>query len=155
MPGAQSPISPWYEPVPVWDAAYYAGLFDGEGCVMIKMSRCRGREYHTLRVDLSNTHLGVLEELQSVFGGSVSQGDKRRRQCWYWHLSVNDAYRFLLTIQPFARIKAEQIVLALEFRKLTDAYRSRGTTGPRRLDSVAVALREELRLRVQELKRTG
>ena len=59
------------------EKAYYAGLLDGEGCIIISKNRGNPK-WHTpnifyyLEVCISNTNIDILKELKSIFGGSVT-----------------------------------------------------------------------------------
>jgi hypothetical protein len=107
------------------DLAYWAGLFDGEGCVLIARGRNPGRKVvqHWLTVSVSNTDLDVLRELGERFGGSIATDRTRKphwHTCYHWHTSGRIAAAFLSAILPFARVKRAQIELALAFQSSLD-----------------------------------
>jgi len=107
--------------------AYWAGIFDGEGCVMLAVCQRAGcaRPQVSLKVAVSNTHRGVIEELvlafpppsgrviNSYLGGPKDQ--VRRRQQYKWERSGMSAYRFLQMLLPYLIVKQEQAQLAIEF----------------------------------------
>lgn len=105
------------------DAAWVAGLFDGEGCICIvqqKKKENRSRWFE-LAVSLSNTHLQSLERLMRLFGfGRIyrCRASETRRPHYKWGLSTCQAESFLLTVLPYLFIKHRQAELALEFRGL-------------------------------------
>ena len=132
-------------------AEYWAGLFDGEGCVLIASDK--GKSHH-LRVTIVNTHLGVLQQLRHAFGGSLvphhrfSDPRHRRHQpSWTWCATTRNAAEFLELIRDHSIVKQEQIDLALEF------------VGRRRKQSNRPLSDEELNMRsnyvltLKELKR--
>lgn len=102
---------------------YAAGFFDGEGCVNFAVSRyrrngeLRGKAI-SLRVMIGNTDLPILQEFQLTFGGKIHDkvlSSPRAKEAWVWTLTYSEAMPFLRAIQPFVRVKARQIALAIEF----------------------------------------
>lgn len=96
------------------DAAYLAGLIDGEGSIMINPRR----NTITTRLVVTNTHRGVLHWLPEVTGlGKVQahrpEGD-RHRATWMWVVNGDGALSLLTQIEPFMRIKRPQALLAIE-----------------------------------------
>lgn len=103
------------------DAAYLAGLLDGEGSVMLY----RRREAVALRIAIANTHRGVLQWVADVTGvGSVcnqypagpSVLDGRefiRKASYGWHCNADAAESVLLQIRQFMQIKSAQADLGI------------------------------------------
>lgn len=106
------------------DYAYSAGLFDGEGSVLIHHSKYRPAAY-SLRVQVANTHKKSMEFLKRSFGGSVREGRRHHvsrsghKRVWVWSLSHKSAEAFLRKVHPFVKIKLKQVTLALKFREET------------------------------------
>lgn len=112
------------------EAAYLAGIIDGEGSVII---HGRGKSIQ-LRLLITNTHQGVLEWATAVTGvGRVnSQYPARyssidggppvlRRPTYAWACNSDSAESVLKQIQPYMVIKSAQAALAIEVqRKLRD-----------------------------------
>jgi len=97
---------------------YLAGLFDGEGCVRLCFRRKWGQI--SLSVILSNTYRPVLETVKEKYGGSISSsGGKTLATVPCYNLCLRDrlAESLLSDIAPHSIIKADQINLALEFRR--------------------------------------
>jgi len=113
--------------------AYYAGFFDGEGCVRLSKSGSGG---YTLHVKFHITYSPILYELHKIYGGTVSKCDmdKVRNQRTVVIASINkltnpmnfkdrfsydltgeSAYRFLVSILPYCREKKKQVEMAIEF----------------------------------------
>ena len=84
------------------DNAYWAGLFDGEGCVHIS------KDLRHLEISVTQKKTAILSLLKQTFGGNVS-GYKWRA------VSTKNAIRFLESIQPHVIIKANGVKIALEF----------------------------------------
>jgi transposase-like protein len=112
---------------------YVAGLFDGEGYVGV--SHQAAHDSYCLVVSVTNNHLPVLEELQGLYGGSISEprhyGVKAGKGSWTWRAFSVDALAFLRSIEPHVIIKADQVAEALTFpihqvgRRTTQAKRAR------------------------------
>lgn len=96
--------------------AYAAGLFDGEGSVIINRVNAR---VHSLCCTMHLTDRAAIGALHARFGGSlntVKRRAPRHREIWSWRVSGAGAERFLLAIRPFLIVKAAQADLAFEFR---------------------------------------
>lgn len=100
------------------DAAYIAGLVDGEGSVMLT-ERKAGTVH--LRVAVSNTFKPVLEWLGEITGiGSVYRHEPNKsnhKVGWSWRCHSNGAEELLRQIRPFLRIKPFQADLAINFHE--------------------------------------
>lgn len=106
------------------NAPYLAGLFDGEGSIMIKKQARPTRTYFSI-----TTHLALVEgiggnlikELHHRWGGHYSVRTYNRPNCrplHRWHLEDRKAAAFITFIQPHLRLKAAQAMLALELVSL-------------------------------------
>ena len=103
---------------------YLAGLFDGEGCIVLNRFRQakvkKGRIHPTLGFSLivciSNTHLPTLQEVREMYGGNIQTTKGTNRPCYTLRLLQGKKVApFLRDLQPHARIKKSQIDLALEY----------------------------------------
>ena len=97
------------------DLAWFAGFFDGEGCVG---AYTRGRSYRA-SVRVVNTHLPTLEQYSRAFGGritSLTRSQEHHRAAFVWSVTGDDASAFLEAILPFLREKKEQAALWLSLR---------------------------------------
>ncbi len=128
------------------DLSYMAGLLDGEGCIYIGLRQ----GYHALSASVVSLNRAVLDWAATKFGGSVrNRTNGAYKPVSVWSLGSSDTIKLLSAIRPWARIKAAQVWLALEY----DAQRdnSYGTT----VTNEEFALREGFRLALKEAKRTG
>lgn len=105
------------------DLAYIAGFFDGEGCVNFTT---RGKHRSVLvRVLIRNTDLSIIEHIRSLFGGRIEIARFKTKPHWKpsycWRIDADQAVDFLCIIEPYVRIKTEQILLA----QLWSAVRNR------------------------------
>ena len=89
---------------------YIAGLFDGEGSIVIGKT---GPREHELAITITNNYKPVLDEVALQFPGAVN----RNRLCWIYRAGHQAAQEFLEAIYPFLRIKQLRAELALEFRR--------------------------------------
>ncbi len=130
-------------------AIYFAGLFDGEGCIRIGKNRITGHTstpHYYLQVILANQNLAILEELHVLCcGGHLQKGPG----CYRFHLASNMAAKFLLEIQPFSKIKQPEIVVALAFQLLQETNSS---SRKRKSDEYMLIL-DGFRQRLSDLKR--
>lgn len=126
-------------------AAYLAGLVDGEGSIMLNP---RAGGSITSRVVISNTHRGVLDWVAETTGiGNVQAHrpqDARHRAGWMWVTNGDGALSLLEQIRPYMIIKTEQADLAVEAqRRLRDPSTKTG------------AWQMEYSARVSDLNRRG
>ena len=135
------------------EKAYAAGLFDGEGCIMIDKPR-RGKG-HTLVITLAMRESVAVAWLRERWPGSFRPTTKRPKEreaftCWYWRRYTSAAAAFLSDILPYLLTKQTQAQLAIKFqshksfkfgRRLSDDVLSLDESYRTRL----LALREELR----------
>lgn len=113
--------------------AFFAGYFDGEGCVYIGKKKPSGDQQsfvYGLMVSLSSTNPAILVELKHFYGGSIHRHNQRqenRKPAWKWQLSPRLADIFLKDILPFISIKKKEVELAIEFRKRISGPRETNT----------------------------
>ena len=110
------------------NAAYIAGLFDGEGHIQYKqyMRQRRNNEkpYPTwsVRMEVSMTHKSVLLLIHNLLGvGTVTKrkngkGSLGKKQQWRWQCGYRDAYQVCILFWPHAHVKLEKI------QKVIDHY---------------------------------
>jgi hypothetical protein len=100
--------------IPEVQKAYLAGFIDGDGAIMALLERHPAKRFgFRVRVWVKATQLRQTDVawLREELGlGRVRQS----RECWEWLVKDQLQARWLLqTIQPFARVKARQIEIAL------------------------------------------
>lgn len=112
--------------------AYFAGLFDGEGCVMVIRSvGSGGVKGHRIVITVSNTNAAPIDALANAWGGWVLNHKARNpKHSDYkeWSLRGRAAVPFLTAIRPHCLIKGPQIDLAL--RAIATVKRGRGRAVP-------------------------
>ena len=125
------------------DAAYIAGLLDGEGHISVTFDHKR---HHYLEVKITNTNVAVLQFVESVFGGRIwvhSKATPNRLTAYRWGIGGKGLDEFLETIQPFVRIRARQVEAALAFRATVRPFHATGQTA--KLNTCEMEVRERLR----------
>jgi hypothetical protein len=140
------------------DIQYIAGFFDGEGSIGIDARKAKhegGANSYILKVKIAQCvteeSIALLNEIQQEFGGSISKKDNSRKNARWrpaieWTATTRKALVFLEAIAPYARLKAPEIAVALEFqrRRLPKGKRGDGKIVERDLADKA---------RLSELKR--
>ena len=84
------------------EAAYAAGIFDGEGSVSVTRSHV-GR-WPSPQVSVASTDYELMEWLKLRFGGSISTKQPRQPQhslSYDWKLTDRRALHFLQVVRPF------------------------------------------------------
>lgn len=108
------------------DAAYIAGIIDGEGCIGIYGSHLG--VHLSLTVIVVSTHRPLVEWLHGVTGIGHLRTDPppkpRHRQSWRWTIRSKAAAGLLRSIRPRLIVKALQADFAVEF---ADTMTSVGT----------------------------
>jgi hypothetical protein len=112
------------------DIAYLAGLFDGEGCIMIRP--CKGKKYKRGIVYQGKLSIRMVErEALLYFRNKTKVGGfrtdvetDRLRPITTWELGPAAAEELLKILLPHLRVKKEQASMYLKYRDLL-----RGTNG--------------------------
>lgn len=101
------------------DIAYWAGFFDGEGC--ISLDSRKGKRNIIFSVSIGQANPWLIQHLQFTFGGAVkhrsigSCGNKR--PFWIWHAYAKQALLFLEIVCPFLKIKKQEAEIAINFQR--------------------------------------
>lgn len=144
------------------DLAYFAGIMDGEGSIVIHTQHHSKGKYsdrarmtsYVLTVGVANTNEWIIKQLQLAFGGYVgitSHGNDYRRTCYEWNVTSVRAMNFLVAILPYLRIKKPQADVAIDFQKKKTAKNSRW----QRLTEEDVANREATKILIKKLNNRG
>jgi len=128
------------------DKAYLAGMVDGEGTITLSYYRPKA-----LGISLSiyNTNIGVMKDLQELWGGHLTISPARGRSKSGGRLGFgqNQAVVILKEIQPFLRMKKEQCRVALQFADTVSKHHAGGGKGvPPHLRELRTQLKEEMRV---------
>jgi hypothetical protein len=131
------------------EKAYAAGLFDGEGSIVIqKPRRSKG---HTLVVSLAMREPAAVTWLQERWPGSLRSHvrhpcEREPFTVWYWVRSTSAAAEFLSDILPHLLVKHAQAQLAIEFQS------HKSFKFGRRLTVEVLAFDEDFRTRLLALR---
>ena len=105
------------------DAAYIAGLVDGEGCLSIvrqKNSNCRGGFAYRCGFRIASSNQGIMEWLSEAIGAGCvkSHQPKMRNSKRQWSLDLwsDDASELTMRLLPYLRIKRPNAELLLAFQ---------------------------------------
>lgn len=104
---------------------YTACVIDCEGSIGVYYF---GGSKWESRVVVANTYLPLIQQLKAQFGGRIQSAKKyaRRKQCYNWHLTQEQAARFLKPLLPYLREKKEQAEILLEFQRVKDKHKNKG-----------------------------
>jgi len=94
--------------------AYIAGLFDGEGSII--MNRSERRNFY-LRCQLTNTNVEVLKFVQGLLGGAWVEDNRDylgNKRCYYLRWSGQKAQEVLFTLLPYLIIKEKEAKLVAD-----------------------------------------
>jgi len=134
------------------EKAYAAGIFDGEGSIIIdKPRRSKG---HTLVVMLAMRDSAAVTWLQERWPGSLRPEMRRPKTreaftCWHWRRYTSAAAVFLSDILPYLLVKQAQAQLAIEFQSYKNFKFGR------RLTDDILAFDEDYRTRLIALRDIG
>lgn len=124
------------------DLAYMAGLFDGEGTIVIHSNKHKKKdgvvaEYHYVEVCICSMDEWVPWHFKMAFLGNVYH---RVDKIWVWQTVSQRAANFLVALLPYLQLKRRQAEIAIA----TQSRRKRHGRSP--------LAAEELALRVAEKK---
>ncbi len=110
------------------DFIWLAGFLDGDGALCInrqKDSRNGNGHliYYNILISITNTNLGLLEELQNWLGGSLTSNHKIKpewKQLYQLKLVNSQACYILENTLPYFRIKKRQAEVLLSCQWLKD-----------------------------------
>lgn len=153
---------------------YVAGLFDGEGHVLIVTpgydrngdytpsvwATARKTPCFAVHAGIANTYEPIMHELLRQFGGLINRNEYVTTVLgnpgvkYTWRIHAKMACDFLSAIRPFSIIKREQIDVALELNQhIQDNLHVMKRRSLRELHAPIVAHRYALRARMDALKR--
>jgi hypothetical protein len=108
------------------EAAYVAGIIDGEGSLQLIPQKARhnntGIEF-LIRVTIANTNKGLIDWLHERIGGyvSVHKQDFRRRALYELHLNPRLTRQLLPQVAPLLVAKKEEVAILLKAASLIHA----------------------------------
>lgn len=107
--------------------AYAAGLFDGEGNIIVTKWYCdrptKPYMRYQLKASIGMTHYPTILAFHTRFSGCVVRNDSAHRKNplnriqYTWYVWSGFAYRFLKEIEPYLITKKEEALLGIEFQE--------------------------------------
>src|ERR1017187_10565944 len=154
--------------IPREAAIYFAGLFDGEGCVNICERAPKhggpGQVTPTFRCELSvsNSHHGVMLHVQQAIGGNLfkcvknvpKKNGQPRRIIWRWGACQKESAHILSYILPFLIVKRDQALLARQYYDWISKFQHQphpGKIGKTRLSPEEIECRRQFVRKMQAL----
>ncbi|MBM3283376.1 hypothetical protein FJY90_03930 [Candidatus Gottesmanbacteria bacterium] len=89
------------------EAAYLAGFIDGDGCIL--MYKTRGQ--WIVRVDITQKNKLLLERLQEIWGGFITNGIR----AWHLNFQGEKARQVLEIVVRYGKLKVDEAGLGLLF----------------------------------------
>ena len=120
------------------EKCYFAGLFDGEGCVRIlKSDTSSGNISYSLLVQFNLTYEPILNKMKKLFGGNIYKTNMEKKknsvsvkksinsgcstgnlkQTYDYNITGWDARCFLNNIVNFCQEKKDQVIVGIEFEE--------------------------------------
>jgi hypothetical protein len=149
------------------DAAYLAGVIDGEGSIGIYPARLLPRTVHrtyNLQLQITHTHLPLLQWIQARCYGSITKGRSpvvltpkcAKRPTWHWTTHTRHAANVIRQIQPYLIVKAAEAAVALRYADRVGHHNrihKKGVTGSVPIGPEEWIAREALANELKQLKR--
>lgn len=112
--------------------AWAAGLFEGEGCIMVMKSKGRlrkngtynGKIYKNPRLCMSMTDEDIIRRFHAIFGGTVrgpyiKQKKLNRKPIWYWQANGKIAINAAQKMYPYLGIRRKNKIFEVFGTKRT------------------------------------
>ena len=135
------------------DLAYFAGIIDGEGSIMLYRDKQR-RTF--MRVMVGNTNEWLINQLCFSFGGVKNVTRQYHliwKPCWHWSIHGSKAVEFLKLILPYLKLKRAQAEIAIRFQERKSKARKYGKSHPK--SDEAYALEEAELILSKSLNKRG
>lgn len=141
---------------------YFAGFFDGEGCVMINKTKPRSANQNPLyqlcvtACQVNPQPIYLLHQTYKVGGiYKANVGGRSLSPAFRWVAVSHEAYSFLKRIAKHSIVKRAEIVVAMRFQEhvRANAAREGRPTASRPHSEWTMRYREECRVELQALKR--
>jgi hypothetical protein len=133
---------------------YIAGLFDGEGCIIIRKEKNRKTPYYGLMVQIQMVGHSLLKTIQKKYGGSVFYVSSKhltgKKILSHWNISGIRAKKFIIDIEPYLKLKRKQAKVAIKFaNEFCSGYRY---GGPWRISTQDIIKKEYYYNKLRQLK---
>lgn len=140
------------------EAAWFAGILDGEGSFMVLYERRYGYERWEACVGVTSTDDRIVERCKALAGGKLSRqvspgGNARLARVW--QLKGKRVSPLIEAVFPYLLTKLDQATLLLVLRSETRAGALPGNCGVHSATSDTRHRRQSIRLAVQALNHRG
>ena len=99
---------------------YFAGLFDGEGCIYVSKLPKTQRTYYNLSVVLCMCHEEVIKDFHRFYDCGTVHARSRKTPsgltAYAWSAHGKDALHVLEQLTPYLRTKKEQAKVAMQYQ---------------------------------------
>lgn len=112
------------------DAAYVAGILDGEGCLTVGLNKAKKTYDARVYVGMTEKAIGVLQRLHNQYGGSLRKSREATEEwgaAWMWCLCGKEAAAMLRDAAPHLVLKDRQARLLLELEDMKPGGRNSWT----------------------------
>jgi hypothetical protein len=141
---------------PLLELAYWAGFFDGDGCIGIYKYQNKDRWHksptYSVYMALTIVDKEIVDQFAALFQGSRATRRHRTPNSqlqYYWTARGNRAVAVLTKLLPFLRLKKPQAQLALEF------HARKGSNPARLLKKDELDLRENYYQQMRKMNSKG
>jgi hypothetical protein len=139
------------------DAAYIAGIIDGEGCITVSRRNdptCKQGFYLRPFLTTANTSREMLDfcHQKTGLGQIIYYRSKQvnHRNAWRWNVWTQQALSVLIIVSPYLITKKRQADLLIELATL-----QRGKYGRSGLPEGSLARRIKIELEIKQLNKRG
>lgn len=104
---------PYPKPLSSIDAAWLAGVFDGEGCLFFPVERPN----RNVRMMVYNTHLPLLERIEKLTATgriTTKEYENHWKTSYVWQINGVNAIAVLKQILPWLIVKKEKALVAIQ-----------------------------------------
>ena len=125
------------------EKSYLAGLFDGEGCVLIGYRKTGNPRFLSMYISITNQDPRPLKACFQEYGGGIlTRSIRPDWPCYRWQTGSRKALRFLKDVLPWLIIKKEEAEVAIQFQE----KKKKGHKRSEEEIQVELSLREKLLL---------
>jgi hypothetical protein len=141
------------------DKIYIAGLFDGEGSIMLfkrkNLQKGRKTPSYFLTANLRMTNFKAMDWINRIYNGTYGKAyDVPENKNWKpnreWKIEGSRCVNFLKQIYPYLKIKNKQAKIAFKFGKTINRH-----LGANKIDKKILQYRNKLCQQMKKLNKRG
>lgn len=136
-------------------SCYFAGLLDGEGCVMIGKYDIKGQERYRAFIMIGNTDERIVIWLKKKIGGNyyLQKKIKPQKNAYIWSVCMKEGTNILKQCLPYLVLKNKQAKIYLKFANTQ--YLGGWKLGVQGLTTKILKKRKKLFLENKKLNKKG